>query len=145
MDPMYYPRGGFSGQENGIKPSPWQLQPSMTNAQIQLPFREQRRYAEQGARLAMKTGARTLGTLPGDVIHKQSSKGLKRKICPYESVIDNTHPWHSVKIPPGHVLQRQGFKHLYNPYRQPFQRESRGVEHGGPLYTKRRARDIILQ
>jgi hypothetical protein len=95
--------------------------------------------------LTSKVGmGRTLKAIPDDIIPKKSSCGLPRTQSYLNPIYDNRHPWEPVLTPPGVMLNKRGFKHLYNPWNKPFQREM-DPEGGGPHLKKRRALEVILQ
>lgn len=141
--PMYAPRD-WDGPEMGIKPAPWQFQPTISDARLNTAFNKIATRLDSIKELINHQQARAVDTLPDDNNALPSSQGLPRKISPFEPTINNYGTMLPTHDPAGVHMNSLGFKHAYNPQRFPRKREHDPNGSIQPL-NKRRSLEVVLQ
>ena len=144
-DPLFAP-GSNIGPEAGVQVSSWKLQRTMPTEKMALYSQSVKTNLQLIAEIVQTTGSTNL---TGDDIgyySTESSKGLKRKrISPFEPVVNNAMQFQSVKTPCGADLGQYQRRLLTDAMRYPRHLSSYTNGMGGPTLNKRRSLEIILR
>ena len=145
-DPMFSP-GSNIGPESGVGVSSWKLQRTMPTEKMAEYSRSVQTNTQLIASL-VNSGVGSSNVLGDDVGYysSYSSKGLKRKkMSPFEPVINNSMQFHNVKTPCGAELNQYKSRYETDSMRYPRHLSSFTNGRGGPTLGKRRSLEIILQ
>ena len=145
--PPFYGPGQWLGPLNTQRPMPWQWQNVKSKQHIdRYESREQRKMklAVNQIHAHGEGSAAAFGRDVPELPVSRTSSGLPRDgRSPFEPVIHNFGSWTTTVDPPGHRLNRRGFKRLHSAWRDPDVRETQR-DNGGPHLNKRRSLEVIL-
>jgi hypothetical protein len=144
---MFTP-GAYIGPLNGLDVPPWQLQRVMPPGKVRAYGEKKTSLLHSVSDLVIKNGVKSTNLLGDDVGYPYAHSACelkRRKLSPFEPIIRTDMQWQHVKDPTGVELNKLGFRRLTDAYRYPRHLESVSSGMGGPVYSKRRGLELILQ